>query len=316
MAHPVLEPELVDGRHGIATTDHARRPTVSDGPGHALRALREGVDLEDTHRPVPEDRAGTRDVSPEKFDRLRSYVQAHVARWNGVYLDRLGLSALLHRICDDHVNGQDQPIAGLAHEALRLLQIVVLDERIADLIPQRLEEREAHGAAHEQGVSGPEQALNDTELVRDLSPPEDGDEGALRGFENRIEVIYLLLKEQPRRGWQPLRHPDRRCVRPVGGAERVVDVEVGEGSELVREPWVVLGLAWIEPGVLEQHDATTVPTVESLLYLGTDRGIELLDRFTEQFLEPRGHGVHGVPGIRLTLRTSEVGDQNRTCSLR
>src|SRR5215207_1962977 len=78
MAHPVFEPELVDGCDRISAANHTRRPTLGDGPGHALRALREGVDLENAHRAVPEDGARIRDVSLEERDSLWPYVETHL----------------------------------------------------------------------------------------------------------------------------------------------------------------------------------------------------------------------------------------------
>src|SRR5919112_3894662 len=180
---------------------------------------------------------------------------------------------------------------------------------------QGLEESEAHGAADEQGVGGPEQALYDAELVRNLRPAEDGDEGAFGVFEDLVEVVDLLLHQEARGGRQPLCHPDGRGVRPVGRPERVVNVEVRQGRELIRELGVVLGLARIEAGVLEQHD-TPDRVVEGLFHLGADGSVELLYRLAQKLLEPRRDRVHRILRIGLALRTAEVGDQNRTSPLR
>src|SRR5918994_1927450 len=113
VAHLVFERELVDGCDGVSAADHARRPALGDGPGHALRALREGVDLEDAHRAVPEDGARARDVSLEERDGLRADVEAHLARRDAARGDRLGLGALLHGFCYDNVHGQDKSVADL-----------------------------------------------------------------------------------------------------------------------------------------------------------------------------------------------------------
>src|SRR5215210_3896132 len=284
VAHPALEAELVDGGYRVSSAHDARRAALGDGPGHALRAFREVVDLEDAHRTVPEDGARARDVPLEERHGLRPYIQAHLARRDAVDRDRLGLGALLHSFGNDDIDRQDQPVAGFFHETLRLLQVVVLDERVTDLVAEGLEEREAHRATDEQRIRGFQQALYNGELVRDLRPPENGDERALGMFEYLVEVVDLLLHQEPRCRGQPLGHPDGRGVRPVGRAEGVVYVEVGEGRELIREPRIVLGLAWIEPGVLEQHEAPAVPIVEGLFHVGADGGVELLYGPAEQLM--------------------------------
>src|SRR5919112_449794 len=149
VAHPLLEPEFVDGGYRISSAHYAGRAALGDGPGHTFRAFREVVDLEDAHGAVPEDGARARDVPFEERHGLRANIQAHLGRRDAIYRDRLGLGALLHGFGDDDVDRQDQSVAGFFHEAFRLPQVVILDERFTDLVAEGLEEREAHGAADE-----------------------------------------------------------------------------------------------------------------------------------------------------------------------
>jgi hypothetical protein len=93
-------------------------------------------------------------VSLEERDGLRADVEAHLTRRDAVDGNRLGLGAFFHGFGYDNVHGQDEPVAGLLHEALRLLQVIFLHEGVPGLISQRLEEREAHGAPYEQRARG------------------------------------------------------------------------------------------------------------------------------------------------------------------
>src|SRR5919112_3623526 len=234
VAHPVLEPELVDGGYRVPAAHDARRTALGDGHGHTLRAFREVVDLEDAHGAVPEDGARARDVPFEECHCSRADIQTHLARRDTVDRHRLGLGAFLHSIGYDDIDRQDQPVAGLFHEAFRLLQVVGLDERVAGLVAEGLEERESHSSTDEQRVRGFQQALYDAQLIRDLRLPENGDEGALGMFEDLIQVCDLLFHQESCCRGQPLGYPDGRGVRPMGRAECIVYVEIGEGGELIR----------------------------------------------------------------------------------
>src|SRR3712207_5025046 len=103
---------------------------------------------------------------------------------------------------------------------------------------------------------------------------------------------------------------------PVGGAEGIVDVEVGQRSELLGEVGIVLRLTGIKARVLQQHDTTSVPVFERLLHLRADGGVELEDGLAEQLLQPLCYRVHRVLGIWFALGPAEVGDQDSTGSLR
>ena len=94
--------------------------------------------------------------------------------------------------------------------------------------------------------------------------------------------VDLLLEEAAHRRRQGLRRPDDRGVGAVGGTERVVDVGVDPVDELSDEGGVVALLAGIEPQVLQELDT------------GCELG------------QPRPHCVHGVLGVRLALRPTEV----------
>ena len=136
----------------------------------------------------------------------------------------------------------------------RRLELVVLDERLADRQPPRLEERVGHRPADRQRVHLAEQVLDHLELVGHLRAAEDRHERPLGRAERLAEVLHFLLQQQAGgRLRQELRDRLDRGVRPVARSERVVHVHVGRRGQLPGELGVVLLFFGMEPQVLEQH---------------------------------------------------------------
>ena len=177
--------------------------------------------------------------------------------FRGDGLDRAhGARLEVQLVGDDEVRPQHQLVAGLGQQAARQLQLVVLDDRLADLQPLRLQERVRHAAADQQLVDAREQVLDDVDLARHLRPADDGDERPLRVPERLAQVVELLLhQEAGRRLRHEARDPLGRRVGAVRAAERVVHVDVRQRGELLGERGIVLFLGGVEAQVLEQEDA-------------------------------------------------------------
>ena len=71
----------------------------------------------------------------------------------------------------------------------RVVQLVVLDERLADRVAARLEERVGHRAADDQRVDAADHVLDHVDLVRHLCAAEDHDEGGRRVFQFFAEEL-------------------------------------------------------------------------------------------------------------------------------
>ena len=143
------------------------------------------------------------------------------------------------------------------HDVARRIELVIFDERFADRFAHRLEEGVRHRAADEQSVDARDQVFDDLDLVRDLGAAENGDERPLGIADRGAEVAQLLLHEQP--GTRFRHQTDDRldgCVCAMRRAERVVDINVAQGREPLREFEVVLFFLRVEAEVLEQHDTT------------------------------------------------------------
>ncbi len=197
--------------------------------------------------------------------------------------------------------------------ASRRVELVVLDERLADGDAARLEEGVGHRAADDQAVHFAEHVLDDVDLVRHLRAADDRDERPLRRLERVAQIFQLLLHQQARRRRvQVVRDPFHRRVRPVRRAERVVHVHVGERRELLRERRVVFLFFGMKAQVLEEYDrgALRVRGVNGLVRGVADAVFGERHRPAEQLREPGGHRTQAHVGIRLAFRPPQVARED------
>ena len=152
--------------------------------------------------------------------------------------------------------GEDRP---------RVLDAVGLGEALADGLALGEQERVRHPAADDHHVDLVEQVLEHLDLVADLGAADDRRERVLRVLEQLAEVGELLLHEQAGVGGAELRDPDGAGVRPVGGAEGVVHVDVAVRREGLGEGRVVRLLLHVEAEVLEQQDLPVAHAPDGVL---------------------------------------------------
>src|SRR5262249_16320898 len=139
---------------------------------------------------------------------------------------------------DDVVLGEEDRDAhalGLHDRLEDEVDLVLLDERLADLVVLRLEEGVAHAAGDEDRVDLLEEVVDDLELVGDLGAAEDRDERLLGLDEDAAEGGELLLDEAAGGGGQEARDAADAGVVAVAGAEGVLDEDVAELRELAGE---------------------------------------------------------------------------------
>ena len=125
------------------------------------------------------------------------------------------------------------------------------------------------------------------------------------------EVAQLLFHQQAggRLAHQRDHRLDRR-MRPVRRAERVVDVDVGERRERLRERRIVLFLFGMKPQVLEQDHASVGRTADRRLRRGADAVLGERHRPVQQFGQPCGDRPQAHLRIRLALRPPEMRRQD------
>ena len=126
----------------------------------------------------------------------------------------------------------------------------------------------------------------------------------LRLLEKSADERDLAGQEQAGGGRKDVGDALRRRVRPMRGAEGVVDVLIEAGCELLREGGVVLLLLRVEPEVLQQEDLAGLEGVDLRANRVTDAVRGQLDRDAEKLGEPPGDGCQGEPG-----RTSPWDDR-------
>jgi hypothetical protein len=145
-----------------------------------------------------------------------------------------------------------------------------------------------------------------------FAPPRTATNGRSGSREAPSEVRELPLHQQAGdRGMQHARDALGGRVRPVGGAERVVDVQVAEPGELAGQALVVRLLAGQEARVL-QHEHLTVAQVLGGLQglVGVGRLAEVDPGAGQQFGEAALHGLERVLGVGRALGPAEVREQH------
>ncbi len=170
----------------------------------------------------------------------------------------------------------------LRKEALALVDLIALTQRVADGMTLRREEREAHASTDHERIDGVEQRVDHAELVGHLRAAEHGDEGASRVLAQTEQHVDLLGQQPARGARKSLWRTDDRRMGAVRRAERVVHVGVEAGDQPIDERRVVRLFARVVPEVLDELDAWC------------------------QLGQPLAHRRHGIGRIRLAFRPSEV----------
>ena len=149
-------------------------------------------------------------------------------------------------------------------------------------------------------------------LSETLAPPRTTTSGRCGRLDDRGQLGHLALQQQAGVAGQVVGDALGAGVGAVGGAEGVVDVEVGERGERVGQLRVVLGLPRLEAGVLEQQHvagaeragscrSTSPPTTAGrLLHLGP-----------EQLAEPLADRRQRERRVGLALRAARGGRRGR-----
>ncbi len=129
-----------------------------------------------------------------------------------------------------------------------------IDEGFAGALALGVEEGVGHAAADDDGVGFVEQVVDDLDFVGDFCSADDGDEGLIGVGEGLAEVGELLLHEQAGGGdFDEVSDAFGGGVGAVGAAEGVVDVDIAEAGQLLREGGIVGLFFGMEAEVFEQE---------------------------------------------------------------
>ncbi len=145
-----------------------------------------------------------------------------------------------------------------------------LAQRAADRPALGEQEGVGHRAADRQPVDLARHEFEEIELGRDLGAADQRDDRVRWVFEGGAERLQFGLHVLPRRRRQEVRQRRDRGVRAVRRRERVIDIEVAERRQLLREAGVVLFLLRVEAQVFQQRHLAGVQCGDDARRLGAD----------------------------------------------
>ena len=144
-----------------------------------------------------------------------------------------------------------------------------------------------------------------------LAPPRTTTSGRSGDSTTARQLVHLALEQQAGVAGQAVGDPLGAGVGAVGGAEGVVDVEVGEPGQRVGQLRIVLGLARLEADVLEQQHVARAQPGGHRLDLLADHRRRLLHLGAEQLGQALADRPHRERRVDLALRPAEVGDEDQ-----
>jgi hypothetical protein len=267
---------LLDGGDRVSSSDDRSCIAVARyGCGDLIGAASEGRHLEDAHGAVPDDGAGFGDRFFEGRDRLRADVEGHHVGGEGAVAgEELGLCVGRELVREDVVERKQKTDAlgpGFVERGLRDVDLVGLDQRFAGGLTLGVEEGVGHASADDDGVCFVEEVVDDLDLVGYLCASDDGDERLVRFGEGLPEVGQLFLHQQSGGGLlDVVRDALGGGVGAVGAAEGVVDVDVAERGELLREDGIVGLLFSVKAKIFKQERLARLKIESHLAGNGTD----------------------------------------------
>ena len=234
---------------------------VGDRLGDRARAGGERLELERAHRAVPEHRAGPRDHHRVRLGGPRTDVEPHHPVGHVDAVDRLRLGVGGEPVGDHEVDRQlEAPPArrrrrrGSAWRARRP--------------PRRTASRRSRGPARRgtgstsrrrSGSCPPPRRKRSMTAILSLTlaPPSTATSGRSGASSSFVSVVHLALEQEPGGALgDEVRDALGRGVGAVRGAERVVDVDVGQRRQRRRELGIVLRLPRLVADVLEHEHVT------------------------------------------------------------
>src|SRR5437868_4899603 len=99
------------------------------------------------------------------------------------------------------------------------IDLSLLIQRIANLIALRFEKGISHTSTNQDCISNAEQALQDFDFVRDLSPANDSDKRTSGIFQCRAQEVDFFLDQETSNTGQIMCYPFSRGMSAVSSAE-------------------------------------------------------------------------------------------------
>ena len=191
--------------------------------GDPAGALGERRQLEHAHRPVPEHRRRRRRAPRRTRHRCPGRCRGPSSRPGSRRPGTVRVCASAENVVGDHDVGGQHDLAAYSEQPPAGVDLVALQQRVADAVALRGEEREAHAAADQQRVHLRQQRVDHGELVGDLGPAEHHHVGPVRVHGEPAQHLDLGEHQVAGVGRQPLRDVVHRRLLAVHHAEPVGD---------------------------------------------------------------------------------------------
>ena len=306
--------ELLAGSRGVAAADDGHGIGIGQSLCHGDGTLCKRRILKHAHRAVPDDGLGALDGVRKELAGLFANVKALHVVGDGVRGDSLHGDVRVDRVrevrSDDGVDRQQQLNAlglSLGHHVAAVIDLLVVEQGLADGVALRSEEGVGHAAADDEGVDLLEEVVDNVQLIGDLRTAEDGDERAGRIGQSLAHDGHFLLHEEAADRGQIVRHAGRGGMGAVRRAECIVHKDLRQRSQLLGQLGIVLRLALHEADVLQQHHVAVLQGSGLGLGILTDDVLGHHDGLAEQLAQAVRNDLQGQLGLPFALRLAHMG---------
>ena len=229
---------------------------------------------------------------------------------------RLAASRRRPELGGDHDVGRQHDLArrllGPLEVAPAGVDLVLLEQALADLVALGLEEGEHHAAADQQPVGLAEQVVDDAELVGDLGAAEHHDVGPLRVLGEPAQHVDLGGDQAAHGVRQPLRDVVHeaclRCTTPKPSETKASASAASWSANAPRSASSLLVSPALNRTFSSTRDLAVLEAVDGRPgALADGVGRRTRRRLAEQLAEPGGHRAQRVRRVRRALGPAEVG---------
>src|SRR6185437_6862034 len=187
---------------------------------------------------------------------------------------------------------------------------VLLAQRLADIHALGEQEGVGHPPADNEDIDLVHEITEEVELGRDLGAPDNRRKGPRRIAEREIERLELSLHRPSRMRGQAMGEALGCRMRAVGGGEGVVDIEIAQLGELGDMGRIVLLLALVKAGVLQQQNVAVLHPGDRVGGGLADAVVREGDRPPDDVADRAGNGLERIGLVRPALGPAKVRQKN------
>ena len=288
---------------------------MGDGKG----ALGAGGDFEHSHRAIPKNGRGGGDLLGVGGAGLGADIDALPAVGNvcpglGKFSGRDGASGKIEFLDDQGVLGEKKAnpaFFGLRENGFGQFDLIRFAEGPANFSALGEAKGVAHATPDQNGVGFFEQRAEDADLIAHLGTAQDDEKRGFRLGEFRSEIAEFFLHEESGGGLGGETGAALgRGVGAVGGAEGIVDVNLGGTEKFLSEGRIVLFFFGMEADIFEKKYFAGFEGGARLVGFGTDAVGGKVNGAMKFLCQVGGDGTEGVLFLGLALGPTEMASEN------